>query len=544
MRALMQDRQLLISTLLNHAEAHHGDTEIVSQQVDGSTYRYTYAGAAKRAKRLANALKRLDIGPGQCVGTLAWNTHRHFELYYAVSGSGAISHTINPRLFIEQIEFICNHAEDKVVFFDLSFVDIVRHLATRCPSIQHWVSLCDRAALPADLLSGDVLCYEDLLAAESDVFEWPVFDENSASSLCYTSGTTGDPKGVLYSHRSTVLHAYASAMPDCFDLSAADVVMPASSMYHANAWGLPYAITMVGAKLVLPCNRLDGASLTELINREGVTLSTGVPTIWLGVAQHLERTGERVPSLKSLVIGGAACPAALMTTFREAHDIDVVHLWGMTETSPLGTVNRLKPKHAGLTDAETDEIRAKQGRVVYGVELEIIDDAGGPVAHDGVAFGDLMVRGWWISSGYYRIDQPAVNAEGWFHTGDVATLDADGYMKITDRSKDVIKSGGEWISSIDLENAAVGHPEIAEAAVIGVSHPKWDERPLLIVVPKAGRQPGADSVRDFLKDKVAKWWMPEDIVFVDEIPHTATGKILKTELRKRYADHLMPKGDA
>jgi fatty-acyl-CoA synthase len=540
----MQDKPLLISTLITHAEKHHGDTEIVSRQIDGTTFRYCYREAAGRSRRLANALARLGLKQGDCIGTLAWNTHRHFEIYYAVSGSGAVCHTINPRLFIEQIEFICNHAQDKLLFFDLTFIDLVRHLARTCPSIRTWVALCHRHQMPADLELPNLLCYEDMLAAENDAFAWPVFDENTASSLCYTSGTTGDPKGVLYSHRSTVLHAYASAMPDCFNISAADVLMPASSMYHANAWGLPYAITMVGAKLVLPCNRLDGESVARLVNEEKVTLSCGVPTIWLGVIQHLERTGEKMPSLKSLIIGGAACPLSLMTDYRVQHDVEVVHLWGMTETSPLGTVNRFKPKHAALSETERDEIRTKQGRVVYGVELEIVDDDGQVLPHDGMAFGDLMIRGWWVSSGYFRLDASALTPQGWFHTGDVATLDSDGYMRITDRSKDVIKSGGEWISSIDLENAAVGHPDIAEAAVIGVRHPKWDERPLLIVVTKPGRPANPDSLRQFLASRIAKWWMPDDIVFVDEIPHTATGKILKTELRKRFADHLVQRASA
>jgi fatty-acyl-CoA synthase len=536
----MQDRPLLISTMIEHAASQHGDTEIVSRQADGSVFRYDYARAAQRSRRLANALARLGMVPGDRIATLAWNTHRHFEIYYAVSGSGAVCHTVNPRLFFEQISFICRHAEDKILFFDLSFVDIVNRLAPLVRSVQHWVALCDRAALPDTLRLPQVLTYEELIAGESDHFEWPSFDERTASSLCYTSGTTGDPKGVLYSHRSTVLHAYAAAMPDHFNLSARDVVLPGSSMYHANAWGLPYAITAVGCKLVMPGSQLDGKSLAELINAEGVSLSCGVPTIWLGLSQHLQKTGDKVPSLKRLIIGGAACPLALMTSLREGLGVQTVHLWGMTETSPLGTVNTFKPKHDGLSDAAKDELRVKQGRTVYGCELKIVDGDGRALPHDGVAFGDLLIRGWWVASGYYKLDKAVLDADGWFATGDVATIDADGYMRITDRSKDVIKSGGEWISSIDLENAAVGHPGVAEAAVIGVPHPKWDERPLLLIVPRDPAQPPAKAeVLAFLSDKVAKWWLPDDVLVVHEIPHTATGKILKTALREQYARHLL-----
>jgi acyl-CoA synthetase (AMP-forming)/AMP-acid ligase II len=538
MLGLMQDKPLLISSMIDHAEKAHGDTEIVSRLIDGTLYRTTYAQTAQRSRQLANALRRLQVEMGDRVATLAWNTHRHLEIYYAVSGSGAVCHTINPRLFAEQIDYIVEHAEDTVLFFELTFTDIARRLAAQTKCIRHFVALCQPQDVP-EIDGVTVLSYEALLAAEPTVFDWPVFDENTASSLCYTSGTTGNPKGVLYSHRSTVLHAMASVAPDAFDISSSDVVMPASSMYHANAWGLPYAITLTGAKMVLPCNQLDGASLAELINAEGVTLSCGVPTIWLGVIQHLERTGCSIPSVRELIIGGAACPPALMQDYRDRHGIEVIHLWGMTETSPLGTVGRLKRKHEGLSTAEKDAIRAKQGRVMFGVELKIQNDAGQELPHDGIAFGDLMVRGWWISKGYYRLDTSAQNSDGWFHTGDVSTLDSDGYMRITDRSKDVIKSGGEWISSIDLENAAIGHPDVAEAAVVGVRHPKWDERPVMVVVPKAGRKPSEAEIRLFLSDKVAKWWMPDRIFFTDAIPHTATGKILKTALRDQYADALM-----
>jgi acyl-CoA synthetase (AMP-forming)/AMP-acid ligase II len=538
MLGLMQNRPLLISSLIAHAARNHADTEVISRLGDGKIIRTDYRKTELRSKKLAQALKRLEVSSSDRVGTLAWNTHRHLELYYGISGSGAICHTVNPRLFFEQIVFICNHAEDKVIFFDLSFVELAEKLAPLCPSIKTWIALCDSGELPKGVALPGLQSYEDLIAAQDGAYEWPLFDENTASSLCYTSGTTGDPKGVLYSHRSTILHSYAAAMPDCFNLSARDVVIPASSMYHANAWGVAYAATLVGAKLVLPGSRLDGASLIELIAAEAATVSFGVPTIWLGVAQSLEKTSAQIPSLKRLVIGGAACPLALMDTFRERHGVEVSHLWGMTETSPLGTVNVLKPKHDSLPVSEKNKLRSKQGRIVYGVELEIVNDAGKPLPHDGKAFGDLLVRGWWISNGYYKVDKAVLRDGGWFQTGDVATIDADGYMGITDRSKDVIKSGGEWISSIDLENAAVAHPNVAEAAVIGVHHPKWDERPLLIIVPKVAGGLSKGEILEFLRDKVAKWWLPDDVLFVDEIPHTATGKIQKMQLRARFADHL------
>lgn len=538
MLGLMQDRPLLISSLITHAARNHGDTEIVSKLGDGRIIRTDYSEIELRSRKLAQTLKGLGVSPGDRVATLAWNTHRHLELYYGISGLGAICHTINPRLFFEQVVFICNHAEDRVVFFDLSFVELAEKLAPFCPSIKAWVALCDSYELPRGVRLPGLQSYEDLIAAQDGAYEWPLFDENTASSLCYTSGTTGDPKGVLYSHRSTILHSYAAAMPDSFNLSARDVIIPASSMYHANAWGVPYAATLVGAKLVLPGSQLDGASIVDLIGAEQATVSFGVPTIWSSVSQYLEKTSARIPSLKRLVIGGAACPLALMDTFRELYGVEVSHLWGMTETSPLGTVNVLKSKHDDLPLAERAKLRSKQGRVVYGVELEIVNDAGEPLPHDGKAFGDLLVRGWWISSGYYKLDKAVLRDGGWFHTGDVATIDADGYVGITDRSKDVIKSGGEWISSIDLENAAVGHPSVAEAAVIGVHHPKWDERPLLIIVPKNAGELSKGDILEFLRGKVAKWWLPDDVLFVDEIPHTATGKIQKMQLRAKFADHL------
>ena len=538
MLGLMQSRPLLISTLIEYAGKNHPDTPVISKLPDGRIVATDYRQTEARCKRLANALLKMGVRKGDRIATLAWNTHRHLELYYGVSGIGAICHTINPRLFIDQIIYICRHAEDTTMFFDLTFLDIVQKLVVECPSIKTWVALCEQNELPADARVPGLISYEQFIGNETADLVWPSFDENTASSLCYTSGTTGNPKGVLYSHRSQVLHSYAAAAPDCFNLSARDVILPGSSMYHANAWGVIYAATLVGAKLVLPGSRLDGESLTNLIEAERVSWSSGVPTIWSAVALSLESSKRKIDSLQRLIIGGAACPLSLCKVFGEKFGVEVRQIWGMTETSPLGVVNTFKSKHDALGENERDDVLSKQGRIVYGVQLEIVDADSRPLPHDGKAFGDVLVKGWWIASGYFGDNSLSLNAEGWFATGDVATLDEDGYMRITDRSKDVIKSGGEWISSIDIENAAVGHPDVTEAAVVGVPHPKWDERPLLIVVQKADSQLSKQSVRDFLQDKVAKWWLPDDVIFVDEIPHTSTGKILKTTLRERYQDHF------
>jgi len=540
MQGLMQTQPLLISSLIAHAARTSGQTQIVSRVAADKFVRTNWAEVHARSKRLANMLIGAGIQPGDRIGTLAWNTHRHLELYYGVAGIGAVCHTINPRLFFEQIQYIVTHAQNRIVFFDVSFTDIVERLVPLCPFVEHWVALCEASEVPQIKGLATVYSYEAALATMSETLEWPVFDENAASGLCYTSGTTGNPKGVLYSHRSTVLHAYASCMADTFGLSQKDIILPASSMYHASAWGVPYGATLAGAKVVLPGQQLDGQRLTDLIEAEGVTFSSGVPTIWLGVLQHLEKTGGKLSTLKRLIVAGSACPPALITQFRERHGVEVNQMWGMTETSPLGTMNHLLLKHAALDEASKDEIRAKQGRPVYGIEMKIINDAGHPLAHDGVAFGDLMVRGWWVTNRYFKGDLPAVDADGWFHTGDVATIDPDGFVRLTDRSKDVIKSGGEWISSIDLENAAVGHPAVAEAAVIGVHHPKWDERPLLVLVMKDGQTVTKPEMLAFLTDKVVKWWLPDDVVTVAEIPHTATGKILKTKLREQFKDYKLP----
>ena len=516
MQGLMMDRPLLISGLLQHAGQNHGDTEIVSSLPVGGMHRYTYGEAHRRSRQLARVLLSLGVRPGDRIGTLAWNTHRHFEIYYAVSGMGAICHTINPRLFPEQIAYISNHADDRFVFFDVTFAGLIEALAPQCPTVKGWIALCRPDEIPANAIP-NLLCYEELLAAQSDDYDWPQFDENTASSLCYTSGTTGNPKGVLYSHRSTVLHAYGSSLPDSLGASARDCILPVVPMFHVNAWGLPYACALTGAKLVMPGPHLDGASLHSLFESEGVTMSAGVPTIWLGLLQHLQANKLKLSTVRRLVIGGSAAPPAMIRAFDEQFDVTVLHAWGMTEMSPLGTVNTFKNKHLALPPEERDRIRLKQGRNIFGVELKIVDGEGGALPHDGKAFGDLLVRGPWVTSGYFRSEDEDTLRDGWFPTGDVATIDPDGYMQITDRSKDVIKSGGEWISSIDLENIAVAHPAVTEAAVIGAPHPKWDERPLLVVIRKAGQEVSREELMAFYEGKVAKWWIPDDVIFVERL---------------------------
>ena len=542
MRGLMMDVPLLISSLIEFAAQNHGGTEIVTRTIEGPIHRYTYADANRRAKQLANALTHLGVEQGDRIGTLAWNTHRHYEIYYGVSGMGAVCHTINPRLFHDQLTYIVNHAEDKYLFTDLTFVPLVEAL---WPGIRDVVKgvvvMTDRANMPKSAVLGEMICYEELIGAHSDRFEWPRFDENTASSLCYTSGTTGNPKGVLYSHRANVLHSYGAALPDAMNLSASETAMPVVPMFHANAWGIPYAATMTGAKIVMPGAKMDGASIHELLESEGITFTAAVPTVWLMLLSYLKETGKRLTTLRNVVIGGSACPRSMMEAFREEYGATVRHAWGMTEMSPLGTVNTPLAKHASLTKKDYYDVAEKQGRAIFGVEMKIVDDSGAELPHDGKAFGDLKVRGPWVAAGYYKIGKTsAFDEEGWFSTGDVATLDPDGYMRITDRSKDVIKSGGEWISSIDLENIAVGHPEVAEAAVIGVPHPKWDERPLLLVVRRKGSSLSKEDMLAFFEGKIAKWWMPDDVVFVEELPHTATGKLLKTKLRDDFADYRLP----
>ncbi len=540
MQGLMQGQPLLISSLISFADRYHGGTEIVSRTIEGPIHRYSYRDAHKRARRLANALRRLGVQEADRIGTLAWNGFRHFEIYYAVSGMGAVCHTINPRLFPEQIAYIANHAEDRYVFFDLTFAPLVAKLRPHCPGVKGWVAMTDRAHLPKEL--PDALCFEELVAAESDDFDWPELDEDAASSLCYTSGTTGNPKGVLYSHRSTVLHSYGAALPDAMKLSAQDVVLPVVPMFHANAWGLAYACPLVGAKLVFPGAALDGKSVYELFEGEKVTFSGGVPTVWLALLQYMAEGNRRFSTLKRTVIGGSACPPAMIRAFEQDHGVEVLHAWGMTEMSPLGTVCQLKAVHQGKSLDDRLAVKSKQGRAIFGVELKIVDSAGKELPWDGKAFGDLMVRGPWIAKGYFKGEGGDPLRGGWFPTGDVATIDEEGYIQITDRSKDVIKSGGEWISSIELENVAVAHPAVAEAAVIGVRHPKWDERPLLVVQKKPGAAVTREELLAYYQDKVAKWWIPDDVVFVEALPHTATGKLLKTKLRQDFETHKLPTG--
>ena len=537
---MMMHEPLLIASLLEHAERHHGEQEIVSRRVEGDIHRYAFRDLAARARRLANALARLDVGSGATVGTLAWNGYRHMELYYAVSGSGAILHTLNPRLHPDQIAWIADHAEDRVLFFDLTFLALVEAIATRLPNVRSFVAMTDRAHMPAATGIPGLLCYEDLIGAASPIYQWPTFDENTASSLCYTSGTTGNPKGALYSHRSTVLHAFSIAMPDSLGLSARDAILPVVPMFHVNAWGLPYSACMVGSKLVFPGPALDGRSLYELFEAEGVTVASGVPTVWQGLLSHVEANDLRFSSLERINVGGSACSPAMMRAFVQRHGVPVIHGWGMTEMSPLGTASTLKRGQNALPEDERFAVLAKQGRCPYGVDMRLVDDAGTELPWDGRAAGNLMVRGPAIIERYFKETGVGPLVDGWFPTGDVATIDARGFMQITDRAKDVIKSGGEWIGSIDLENVAMAHPAVAMAACIGVPHPKWDERPLLVVVKKPNAAITREELLDYYTGKVAKWWVPDDVVFVDSIPLGATGKMLKSELRERFRAHRLP----
>ena len=543
MLGLMQPHGLMISSILKHAARHHAAAEVVSRTHENTTHRCTWAEVESRSRRLVRAMQRLGIAAQDRVGTLAWNGYRHLEVYYAAPGMEAICHTINPRLHPDDIAYIINHAGDRILFVDASFAGLVTALAPRISEhVRHVVMLTDAAGMPeVTLAPGMTLhCYDSLLDDTDDDYAWPDFDENTASALCYTSGTTGRPKGVLYSHRSTFLHAYAISMPDVLCLRATSCVLPVVPMFHVNAWGIPYGAALAGSKMVLPGRHLDGASLATLFNDEGVTVACGVPTVWLGLLQHLRSSGQKLTSVKRIMTGGSAAPPLLIEAFGAEYGVAVEHGWGMTELSPVGTYNAPKMAQAGLTGDAAVQHMLKQGRVLPGIDMKIVDGEGRELPWDGVAFGDLMVRGPWVASAYYG-DPPgsACDADGWFATGDVATIDPDGFMEITDRSKDVIKSGGEWISSITLENIALSHPDVAEAAVIAARHPKWDERPLLLVVAKPGRTIDPASVLQVFEGRVAKWWLPDGIEVVDELPHTATGKLLKTELRSRFRDHYL-----
>lgn len=543
MQGLMQSQQLLISSLIEFAARHHRDAEIVSRRVEGDIHRYTYTELAQRSKQLANALDALKVAHGDRVASIAWNGYRHMEMYFGVSGSGRVLHTINPRLHPEQVAWIVNHAEDQVLCFDMTFLSLVQAVHAKCPTVRQWVALCDADKLPADSGIPGLVSYEQWIGAQSMHYRWPQLDENTASSMCYTSGTTGNPKAALYSHRSTVLHAYGAALPDVMCLSARDAVLPVVPMFHVNAWGIPYSAALTGAKVVFPGPALDGKSLYELIEAEGVTFAAGVPTVWQMLLGHVQSVGGKFSTLNRTVIGGSACPPAMIDAFEQGYGVKVLHAWGMTEMSPLGTLCTLKNKHLKRSKEEQQRISQKQGRAIFGVDMKIVNSEGLEQPWDGKTYGDLLVRGPWILERYYKGDSPLVmdeQGQGWFPTGDVATIDEDGFMQITDHTKDVIKSGGEWISSIDIENIAMGHPAVAMAACIGMPHPKWDERPIVVVALKPGVQVSREAILAFYEGKIAKWQIPDDVVFVDAIPLGATGKMLKTKLREQFKDYQLP----
>ena len=537
----MMQLPLLISSLIVHAERHHGEQEVVSRRVEGDIHRETYKQLAARARQMAKALGALGVKASDRVATLAWNGHRHMELYYAVSGSGAVLHTLNPRLHPDQVVYIADHAEDQVLCFDMTFWPLIQAVAGRTKTVKHWVAMTSREHMPADAAKvPGLLCYEELIAAQDDRYEWPTFDENTASSLCYTSGTTGNPKGVLYSHRSTLLHTFAISLPDALNVAAGDSILPVVPMFHVNAWGIPYAACMNGAKLVFPGPGLDGKSLYELFEGEKVTMSAGVPTVWQALLGYVEANGLKFSTMRRSVIGGSACPEAMLRKFGDVYNVRVLHAWGMTEMSPVGTVAGFKPHHAAMSADERYAVMAKQGRAIYGVDMKAVDPNGDEIPFGSEHSGDVMVKGPWIVSQYFKSEGGDPLVEGWFPTGDVARFDADGYMQITDRSKDVIKSGGEWIGSIDLENIAMAHPAVAMAACIAARHPKWDERPLLVVVKKPGAEVTREQLLAFFDGKIAKWWTPDDVVFVDAIPLGATGKMQKNKLREQFKDYRLP----
>jgi 3-(methylthio)propionyl---CoA ligase len=541
MLGLMQSQPLLISNLIEFADQHHSDTEIVSRRVEGDIHRYTWSDVAKRSRQVANALDGMNLAFSDRIATLAWNGYRHLEMYFGVSGSGKVLHTLNPRLHPDQLVWIANHAEDQVLCFDMSFLPLVQAVHARCTTIKHFIAMCDADKLPADSGIPGLISYEAWIGKQSSTYSWPQFDENTASSMCYTSGTTGNPKAALYSHRSSTLHAYAAALPDVMCLSARDSVLPVVPMFHVNAWGIPYSAALTGCKLVFPGPALDGKSIYELLESEQVSYAAGVPTVWQMLLGHMKPAGLKFSALKRTVIGGSACPPAMIHAFQEDYGVEVLHAWGMTEMSPLGTLCTLKNKHLSLPKDAQMQIRLKQGRAIYGVEMKIVDADGNMQPHDGKAYGDLLVKGPWVVREYFKGEGGnPLTADGWFPTGDVATIDPDGFMQITDRSKDVIKSGGEWISSIDIENIAMAHPAILMAACVGMPHPKWDERPIVAVVKKPGTEVTRDELIKFYEGKTAKWQIPDDVVFVDAIPLGATGKMQKMKLREQLKDYKLP----
>ncbi len=541
MQGLMQHHPLMISSVIEFAATYHGDTEIVSRRVEGDTHRTNYAEVNRRAKRIANALDAMKIPQSSRVGTLAWNGYRHFELYYGVSGSGRVLHTLNPRLHPEQLAWIVNHAEDEVFIFDMTFLPLVKAVAAKLTTVKHFIALCDADKLPADSGIPNLMSYEAWIGAQTEDYQWPEFDENLASSLCYTSGTTGNPKGVLYSHRSTMLHALSGAATDVLGICSRDCVLPVVPMFHVNAWGLPYLMPMVGAKIVFPGGALDGKSIYELFESEKVTFSAGVPTVWQMLLSHMEAGGLKLSSMKRTVIGGSACPPAMLDAFRDKYGVTVNHAWGMTEMSPIGTYGTLKGKHLDADWSTQRAILLKQGRAVFGVDMKVVDPEGRELPRDGKASGDLLVRGSWIVGEYFKGEGgKIVDRDGYFATGDVATIDPDGFMQITDRSKDVIKSGGEWISSIDVENIAMAHPAVMMAACIGIRHAKWDERPILVVVKKPNAEVTPQELIQFYEGKIAKWQVPDDVQFVDAIPLGATGKMMKAKLREQFKEYVLP----
>ncbi len=540
MLGLMQNWPLLCHRIIDHAAIYHAERPVITRSVEGPIVETNYAEIRKRALKVAQALEKDGVKLGDRVATMAWNTWRHLEAWYGILGIGAIYHTVNPRLFADQLVWIMNHAEDKVMMLDLTFVPLLEKLADKLPTIKRYIVLTDKAHMPQTTLP-NAIAYEEWIGAVDGDFAWKSFDENTAAGMCYTSGTTGNPKGVLYSHRSNVLHAFMAALPDSKDLKATDVCLPVVPFFHANGWSLAFSTPMVGATFVLPGPKLDGASIYELLDKYKVTFTAAVPTVWLMLLQDLEKTGGKLPHLKKVVIGGSACPRAMTQTFQEKYGVEVIHAWGMTEMSPLGSLCTMKPEYAALQGEAKLDVQMKQGHPPFGVEMKITDDAGKKLPWDGKTFGRLKVKGPAVTQHYFKAENENIlDDEGFFDTGDVATIDQHGYMQITDRAKDVIKSGGEWISSIDLENLAVGHPKVAEAAVIGITHPKWDERPLLVIVLKKGEHATKEDILGFMQGKIAKWWMPDDVVFVDEIPHTATGKIQKITLRQQFRDYRLP----